>query len=291
MGSAKWFLIVDDDPDTREIIINDIKEELSHEVKIVEARDGVEASLKLNIQAFDCIVTDLQMPKRDGAHFIEWVKKSPLNESTPIVVVTGFRDPELENDYDMLRVLEKPYKKEELINILETQIKLGRLDERLGASVLNTLIDISMLFVKKVLLTEASQSPAEAKSGKQELKGDVICAMKIKTSDGSCRLALGFDDSVLQEMRIAVRAPDELLQSQLVESALSVIFTLTQKMFAHNFGSVPTLEQKTVFQDKNNFNFKEISKTKGIVIPMDTGKGFIYAQALYSKPKAIKKAS
>ena len=286
MKSVKWFLVVDDDPDAREIIISDIQENLSHSAKIIEARDGVEASLKLNAQAFDCIITDLKMPKRDGAQFIDWVKKNPLNASTPVVVVTGFRDPKLENSYDMLRILDKPYKKDELITILETQLKLGRLDERLGASVLNTLIDISMLFVKKVILTEAEQLPAEAKPPKVDMKGDVVCSMKIKTSDGSCRLALGFDNSVLQAMRTAVKAPDELKQEQLVDSALNVIFNLTQKMFKHNFGTVPTLEQKIVFQDKESFNFKEISKAKGIVIPLKCESGFVYAQAIYAKAKS-----
>ena len=48
-----------------------IEAEFLEKLKIVEARDGIEASQKLTYQAFDLIITDLNMPKRDGAQFIE----------------------------------------------------------------------------------------------------------------------------------------------------------------------------------------------------------------------------
>lgn len=77
----RWILLVEDDPDAREVLMEDLFDAFGNSIKFVEAKDGVEATHKLTFQAFDCIITDLQMPNRDGKQFIEFVKKSPLNAS------------------------------------------------------------------------------------------------------------------------------------------------------------------------------------------------------------------
>lgn len=56
---------------------------------IIRARDGMEAMQKLNNQEFDLIVTDLVLPRRDGAAFIETLRKIPRYYNQKIVVVSG----------------------------------------------------------------------------------------------------------------------------------------------------------------------------------------------------------
>ena len=54
-------------------------------VRVVEAKDGSDAANKLQLQAFDCIITDLKMPRKDGGQFINSVKESQFNAKTPII--------------------------------------------------------------------------------------------------------------------------------------------------------------------------------------------------------------
>lgn len=62
---------------------------------IIRARDGMEAMQKLNNQEFDLIVTDLILPRRDGAAFIETLRKIPRYYNQKIVVVSGCLTDEL----------------------------------------------------------------------------------------------------------------------------------------------------------------------------------------------------
>lgn len=57
--------------------------------KIIRARDGVEAVLKLSNQSFDLIITDLVLPKRDGITFIDSLRKIPKYYNQKIIVVSG----------------------------------------------------------------------------------------------------------------------------------------------------------------------------------------------------------
>ena len=61
---------------------------------VIQAEDGlggVEALAACN--AFDVIITDINMPRLDGYGFIDHVRADPLNCATPILVLTTESDP------------------------------------------------------------------------------------------------------------------------------------------------------------------------------------------------------
>jgi len=85
-GSSPLILIVDDDPDGRNLYSYALQ---AAGFRVAEACDGFEAvdkGYKLRPQV---ILMDLLMPRLDGWEVVSWLKKNPVTSEIPIVAVTG----------------------------------------------------------------------------------------------------------------------------------------------------------------------------------------------------------
>ena len=85
MNTAKRILIVDDDPETLELLANMVRS-LGHDVET--ANDGFEALAKVGLD-IDLILLDVKMPGMDGFEVARSVRKRYLPNELPIIMVTG----------------------------------------------------------------------------------------------------------------------------------------------------------------------------------------------------------
>jgi diguanylate cyclase (GGDEF)-like protein len=86
---AARILIVDDDPDIRDVLSLTLSEE---NYEVLEAEDG-EAALKIiNSKPLDLVLVDYKMPKIDGREVCRRVKKDLLLQHLPVIMVTGKGD-------------------------------------------------------------------------------------------------------------------------------------------------------------------------------------------------------
>lgn len=86
-------LIVDDSSTTRQI------EKTIFEVEgylVDTATDGIDALEKLNDKHYDIIVTDISMPRMDGAILLSNIRRIPQYENIPVIVVSGAYDEQQE---------------------------------------------------------------------------------------------------------------------------------------------------------------------------------------------------
>ena len=79
-------LIVDDDPDIREILKLTLSEE---NYETMEAKNGEEALAIIQTKPLDLVILDYKMPKMDGRTLCNLVKKDLLLQYLPIIMVTG----------------------------------------------------------------------------------------------------------------------------------------------------------------------------------------------------------
>jgi len=79
-------LIVDDDPDIRDVLKITLSEE---NYEITEAKDGEEALKIIAAKPFALVLLDYKMPKVDGRQVCRLVKKDLLLRHLPIIMVTG----------------------------------------------------------------------------------------------------------------------------------------------------------------------------------------------------------
>lgn len=82
-------LVVDDDPDIRDILKLTLAEE---NYEILEARDGEEALRIINAKPLNLVLLDYKIPKIDGRQVCRLIKKDLLLRHLPIIMVTGKGD-------------------------------------------------------------------------------------------------------------------------------------------------------------------------------------------------------
>lgn len=82
----KSILLVEDSITTR-LLIKNILTSANYEVKT--AVDGVEALEILHNQAFDLIITDIEMPRMDGFTLLEKIKTMPKMKELPIIICSS----------------------------------------------------------------------------------------------------------------------------------------------------------------------------------------------------------
>jgi two-component system chemotaxis response regulator CheY len=95
MGFAK-ILIVDDSATSRMIIKRCFEIAGFRDAQYFEAEDGVVAISFLKTNRVDLVLSDLRMPKMDGATFIRKLKMSDETKSIPIVVISSMSNDALE---------------------------------------------------------------------------------------------------------------------------------------------------------------------------------------------------
>lgn len=78
-------LVVDDEPDAREIFLDILKTVENYEVS--SAADGNDALAKSEATKFDLILLDIVMPSKDGVQTLSEIKANPDKYGTPKVIM------------------------------------------------------------------------------------------------------------------------------------------------------------------------------------------------------------
>lgn len=80
------FLVVDDSPTMRRIVVNALRS-IGYE-SVVEAEDGQDALSKLQANTIDFIITDWNMPNLNGLDLTKTIRSGSANNTIPILMVT-----------------------------------------------------------------------------------------------------------------------------------------------------------------------------------------------------------
>lgn len=85
-GPKQKVLVVDDEPDTLELIGFNLK---SAGYEVVTASDGAEALRKARSTAPDLVILDLMLPEIDGLHVCKLLQGDPATARIPILMLTA----------------------------------------------------------------------------------------------------------------------------------------------------------------------------------------------------------
>ena len=281
MENKIWILVADDEDDIRKIVRDALVSRIGPHVMVVEAKDGSDAASRLQLQAFDCIITDLKMPRKDGGQLINAVMDSQFNAKTPVVVLTGFPDESITNSFMHITMLEKPIPAKTLVEEVEKQLKLGRTDQRVAAYLLNDfLTGVQEFFSQSLSQTPSIDSP-KMKAPKANLAGEFVCAMTIKRGRTLGRFAVGFDGSLLQEIAkrlIPDKKGNNFDGAKVAKVIGSMLFNNSIK--SKDEKGIIDLVENLAFHTGHSGNYKKLLASKGIVIEVHTEFGTAYAQAL-----------
>jgi len=264
----KWILLVDDEQE----IIDSLRELLQvtfgeDELRIVEARDGIQATGKIKNQKFDCIITDMKMPKKEGDALIVSVRQNPFNAETPIIMLTGHPNKKILRDVRFVYLMEKPFLHNELTDLLATQLKVGNTGERLAADMVNSLVTATTQFLGKALKSEevVIESPVAKKNG-EDAQVEYVSQVNI------------YDNGVYNSFSILINEEDLMNLSKTLKSIKDtpikhVGYALGQSIlkFALKDMNSSSAQNYNIHSFSKEEAGENITGKKGIIIPIRCG--------------------
>ncbi|TXE08581.1 response regulator [Gelidibacter salicanalis] len=101
-------VIVDDDVSLRQLLTDVLGQ---HHITTYTFEDAKAALAAMETLKFDVVITDIQLPKMNGFHFMETFKKQPFYKQQPIIAMTGRTDIATENyiESGFSKVVFKPF--------------------------------------------------------------------------------------------------------------------------------------------------------------------------------------
>jgi CheY-like chemotaxis protein len=122
INSKGFVLVVDDEPDIRELIEDTLR---IFGYRTESAGDADQAIGLIRVRKPDVITLDLAMPRRDGHSLIRELGASPGISDIPIVVVSAYAG-NLDRTPQIARVLWKPFDVDELVGAVDEAIRSTR---------------------------------------------------------------------------------------------------------------------------------------------------------------------
>ncbi len=86
MAERKTVLLVEDDESVRQLVRITLQ---MNDYDVVEAKDGLEGLLMLDMHKPDAVVLDLMMPDVAGERMLAQLRQTEETKRTPVVIITG----------------------------------------------------------------------------------------------------------------------------------------------------------------------------------------------------------
>ncbi len=109
---TKTILVVDDEASIAELL-SVLLEFEGYRVEV--ARDGMEALARIAQHRPDLVLTDLMMPRMDGAELCRAIKSSPESATMPVVLMSSAHDKAARRSFPFAAFVPKPFFFDELL--------------------------------------------------------------------------------------------------------------------------------------------------------------------------------
>jgi DNA-binding response OmpR family regulator len=86
VADRKRVLLVEDDEAVRQLVRVTLE---LNDYDVIEAKDGLEGLLLLDVHKPDAVVLDLMMPDLGGERMLAQLRSTPQTKQTPVVIITG----------------------------------------------------------------------------------------------------------------------------------------------------------------------------------------------------------
>ena len=273
--SRKWLLVAEDETEIRELVCDKLQDHFGPNLNIVQAVDGLDATRRLPFQVFDCIVTDLKMPRKEGTSFIDAVRASQLNEFTPVIVVTGNPMTRFEDDRDYIYQLSKPINFDKLTSLLETQLRLGKTNQRLNADLVNCFIDSAKEFHQLTFEHELTANKPMIKQRGEEFKGAFFRHLQIMVDRRQTRFLIGFSRSYLAS---TVNHYSEFNEET---KRLDIVNFIGHQHFYRSMQKVADpgnlrIANTEAFAASESYKHSQLINSRGLLIKLESAAGTIY---------------
>ena len=120
---AKVIMTVDDSTSIRQMVSFTLNQA---GYDVVDAMDGQDAADKLASIHIDMLLTDLNMPNKNGLELIEWIRSMPQFKFIPIIMLTTESETEMKQKGRAAGAtgwIVKPFKPEQLLAVVKKVLR------------------------------------------------------------------------------------------------------------------------------------------------------------------------
>jgi chemotaxis protein CheX len=197
----KNILLVDEDQAIRNSLSQILKESFQEKVNITEAGDGLEAIRIMEQQKFDCVVTDINMPKLDGNNLIKMAKILPVEVKPVHILVLSETISEEFHKTANLAFMKKPFDNGEIIEHFKNFVMgMGSKPSfKMDVSFINPFIDSTIEVVEVMANTKVTKSSVFLR-GKDIASGDISSLVSMNSSKFVGSFAISFDKPCFLEI-------------------------------------------------------------------------------------------
>ena len=269
----KCVLVVEDEDAFRDFVVSSLELTFEDHITVVQANDGLVATRLLNNQVFDCIITDIQMPKRDGKQFISHVRQSSLNNQTPVIVVTS--NPETPISASKVAVLPKPLNAQLLLAALKRLLKLDQGPTHPEAKLLKFLLPAMNKFITERLHTEPNQSQSTSIPDGHQLEGDFFILLRFQVEGKRHRVLISFPTALLEQVREKLALKPSANAAQVCESVRKKLYENLRYLVESLPKDMPIEIQDSELIGKEQKRFQNFALNVFFTVPFQTPIGDI----------------
>lgn len=271
--NEKKILVIDDDPDTLEVL-EDILSDGYSPTTSTDPERALEIALSEN---FDLIVTDLKMPIISGDQLISKVRHSDANEHTPILLLSGFinfKISEALSCFNYIYYLHKPIKyttlRKKVEYIFTTKNNVNLIHENfftpIAKSIINTLTVTNKL---------ADKAELPLFNSKTKISGDISATLPISNNHFMGMLSISFPEDSFK----SIVAKDKTCKiSNLSDEAKSNLDSILTMVYSELKATLPKSESNfnagiSTLIIGDNHSFEHSPNAPGMTIPFTSSNG------------------
>ena len=252
---------MDDEPEIRQTMQSVIENHFGTKARVIQAENGLEATSKINCQVFDCIITDLNMPKKEGEAFISSVRQNTFNGSTPVIILSGIeKGKRVAEHFKFVYFIAKPCQFDQVTKLLEVQLNVGKTNRRVSADLLNNFLNATKNQVKKTTGLEANLFESiKSKNATELIIDNYVATLEISIGSATNYFSLFFDQENLAKL-YSLNSNNSVTQNNDVEN--DFCYSLLHRVVRRE----KQCTRKSVKANLADQNFLLFQKKSGILI-------------------------
>jgi len=200
-------ILVVDDEDSIRLTLSEFLKREGYDVK--QAEDAIQALEIIKLYDFDCIITDIIMPRMTGIDLLKSIRETDQN--CRIIIMTG--EPTVDTAIQAVQMgandyLSKPIRKDELLLVVKKNCEIKKLvDERNDLLVKNQAYqsNLEVLIEQRTReLNKAMQSIVSLLSHVVEFRDPYTAGHQVRVGNLASEIAkkLGFDNEFVESLRV-----------------------------------------------------------------------------------------